>query len=99
MELANGFGELTDAAEQRARFEADNAERVALGRPPQPMPERFLRVLERGLPPCSGVAVGVDRVLMLQTGATSLQQLLPWAIRLVPHCGSTIGGATDGSWP
>lgn len=82
VELANGFGELTDAKEQRARFASDNAERVALGRPQQPMPERFLSVLERGLPPCSGVAVGVDRVLMLQTGATSLQQLLPWALRV-----------------
>lgn len=80
VELANGFGELTDAVEQRQRFEADNTERRALGKPPQPVPKRFLAALERGLPDSSGVALGVDRLLMLQCGAATIADVLPFAI-------------------
>lgn len=79
VELANGFGELTDAAEQRRRFEADNAERRALGKPEQPIPQRFLAALERGMPDASGVALGVDRLLMLATGLGSISEVLPFA--------------------
>lgn len=80
VELCNGFGELTDPVEQRARFEEDNAQRRALGKPEQTMPERFLAVLERGLPECSGVAVGIDRLLMLQLGTDDIRDVLPFAI-------------------
>lgn len=76
IELANGFGELTDPTEQRARFEADNEERRALGKPEQPIPERFLSALERGLPESSGVAMGVDRLLMLTTSSASIDDVL-----------------------
>jgi len=76
IELGNGFGELTDPVEQRARFQADNRERAALGKPPQPIPERFLAALERGLPASAGVALGVDRLLMLATGARTIGDVL-----------------------
>lgn len=81
VELANGFGELTDADEQRERFDDDNAQRRELGKPEQPLPERFLDVLRSGLPDCAGVALGVDRLLMLQTGTTQIADVLPFAQR------------------
>lgn len=81
VELANGFGELTDPIEQRERFEQDNAQRRALGKPEQPYPQRFLDVLESGLPESSGVALGVDRLLMLRLGADSISEVLPFAIQ------------------
>jgi lysyl-tRNA synthetase class 2 len=68
VEIANGFGELTDAVEQRRRFEADLAARQATGRPLYPIDERFLLALTEGLPPSSGVALGVDRLLMVLGG-------------------------------
>lgn len=65
VELANGFHELTDAGEQRQRFERDLATRRDRGRPTAHMDELFLAALNAGLPECSGVAVGLDRVLLL----------------------------------
>ncbi len=76
LELGNAFGELTDAAEQRRRCEADNAERRALGRPEYPIDEDFLGALEQGLPPSAGIAVGLDRVLMLLTDAARIDDVL-----------------------
>ena len=76
VELANGFHELTDAAEQRRRFERDRDERRRLGLPVPPLDERFLDALEAGLPPCAGVALGFDRLVMLAAGADSLDQVL-----------------------
>ena len=76
VELANGYHELTDAAEQRRRFDADNAARAAAGRPVMPVDERLLAALEHGLPDCAGVAVGFDRVLMLALGAADLSEVL-----------------------
>lgn len=67
-ELANGFHELGDAAEQRARFEADRARRVAARRETPAYDARLLEALAAGLPPCAGVALGVDRLLMLLLG-------------------------------
>jgi len=64
IELANGFRELQDATEQRRRFAADNARRRAAGLPDVDIDERLLAALAAGLPDCSGVAVGIDRVLM-----------------------------------
>lgn len=72
IELANGFHELTDAEEQRARLMADNRERLRLGKPAVPIDEDFLAALERGLPPCCGVALGIDRLLMLKLGLTDI---------------------------
>ncbi|MEM6959236.1 MAG: amino acid--tRNA ligase-related protein [Myxococcota bacterium] len=68
VELCNGFDELVDAAEQRARLERDHAERARRGRPTYPIDERFLGALEEGLPPSAGNALGFERLLMVLTG-------------------------------
>jgi lysyl-tRNA synthetase class 2 len=65
VELCNGYTELTDAAEQRRRFEADLEIRRHMGKPLPPVDERFLAALESGMPACSGVALGLDRLFML----------------------------------
>jgi len=74
-ELANGYHELNDAAEQRARFEHDNARRRARGRRELPVDEYLLAVLDR-LPDCAGVALGVDRLLMHMLGSDDIRDLL-----------------------
>jgi len=79
MELANGFHELTDAAEQRARFGAEQQERNARGQEAVPMDEHLLAALEAGVPPCAGVALGLDRLLMWLTGAERIEQVLAFA--------------------
>jgi lysyl-tRNA synthetase class 2 len=75
-ELANGFHELVDAGEQRGRFAAELGRRRHLGLPAVPVDERFLAALEAGVPACSGVAVGLDRLLMCITGADHIDQVL-----------------------
>ena len=79
IELANGFSELTDPEEQRRRFEHDLEERAAMDKPLLPMPTAFLEGLEYGLPPSSGVALGIDRLLMLRMGASRIDQVAPFA--------------------
>jgi lysyl-tRNA synthetase class 2 len=74
MELANAFTELTDAAEQRRRFEAARAERRALGEADYPLDEEFLSALAR-MPSAGGVALGVDRLVMLACGARSIDDV------------------------
>ncbi|MCB1690955.1 MAG: EF-P lysine aminoacylase GenX [Halioglobus sp.] len=76
VELANGYCELTDAAEQRQRFERDNALRLERGQQERPVDEYLLAALAHGLPSCSGVALGVDRLLMLMTGTSRIQDVL-----------------------
>lgn len=78
LELANAFGELTDAAEQRRRFEADIARRRTLRGAAYPIDEDFLAALEHGLPDCAGIALGFDRLVMLATGAAAIDDVL-WA--------------------
>jgi len=80
VELANGYHELTDAAEQRRRFEADLAERRRRGLPDVPIDHRLLAALEAGLPECAGVALGVDRLVMLKVGATDISEVLAFPI-------------------
>lgn len=80
IELANGFHELASAAEQRARFEHDRADRKRRGLPMHALDERLLAALESGLPDCAGVALGFDRLLMLATGATHIDEVLPFPI-------------------
>jgi lysyl-tRNA synthetase class 2 len=76
VELANGFEELADAAEQAARFAADNAERAHRGLPEIASDARLLAALEHGLPPCSGVALGFDRAVMIATGAHRIDEVV-----------------------
>lgn len=78
LELANGFHELTDPVEQRTRFENDVKERAALGKPHLPIDEAFLQALEKGIPDCSGVAVGFDRLMMLHQKTSSLKEVIPF---------------------
>ena len=74
VELANGFHELTDATEQRRRFEADLEKRRLVGREEVEIDERVLAALAAGLPPSAGVALGVDRLIMLAAGAGKLSE-------------------------
>ena len=79
IELANGYLELTDADQQRQRFEADNAVRAAAQRAAMPIDKNLDLAMRAGLPPCAGVALGVDRLLMQLQGATSIDRVLPFA--------------------
>lgn len=79
MELANGYHELTDADEQRARFEADLLKRRELGLAEYPIDEQLLAALTRGLPECAGVALGIDRLLMLQCEIRDIRQVISFA--------------------
>jgi lysyl-tRNA synthetase class 2 len=79
VELANAYTELTDAVEQRRRFEQCAAARRARGAESYAPDEDFLAALARGMPPCGGVALGVDRLLMLLTGAASMDEVLPFS--------------------
>jgi lysyl-tRNA synthetase class 2 len=78
VELANAFGELTDAAVQRARFEADMALKQRLYGERYPIDEDFLAALTHGMPPSAGIALGFDRLVMLASGAERLEDVL-WA--------------------
>ncbi|MGC9194414.1 MAG: EF-P lysine aminoacylase GenX [Syntrophobacteraceae bacterium] len=75
VELANGFSELTDPREQRLRFSAALETKTRLEQTVYPMPEQFLSSLEN-LPPCAGIAFGVDRFVMLVSGAGSLDDVV-----------------------
>lgn len=76
LEICNGYWELTDAVEQRRRFDADNRRRRELGLEPMLADERLLASLQQGLPDCAGVALGLDRLLMVKTGAKRLDEVL-----------------------
>ncbi|HEX7031222.1 MAG TPA: EF-P lysine aminoacylase EpmA [Gammaproteobacteria bacterium] len=76
VELANGFHELNDAAEQRRRFESENERRREAGLPEMPLDENLLAALEAGMPDCAGVALGFDRVVMLATGAKHIGEVI-----------------------
>jgi len=80
MELANGFRELTDPSEQRRRFDADLRERSAQGLDRLPLDEAFLAALEAGMPEAAGVALGLDRLLMIVTGSTHIDQILAFPV-------------------
>jgi lysyl-tRNA synthetase class 2 len=78
VELCNGFGELVDPVEQRARLERDKSMRIARGLPAYPIDERFLEALER-VPPSGGNALGLDRLVALACGATSIAEVIAFA--------------------
>jgi elongation factor P--(R)-beta-lysine ligase len=79
IELANGFSELVDPAEQAARFDADLAEREALGLPRYPVDEAFLDALRDGVPPSTGVALGLDRLFMVLLDADDIDQVIAYS--------------------
>ncbi|QFU77545.1 EF-P lysine aminoacylase GenX [Halioglobus maricola] len=76
VELANGYWELSDPVEQRQRFNADNARRREYGLAERPLDEHLLAALESGLPDCAGVALGLDRLLMLVCGERDIRNVL-----------------------
>jgi lysyl-tRNA synthetase class 2 len=80
VELANGYHELANAAEQRKRFMADQAARRARGLPTFDFDQHLLAALDAGLPDCAGVALGFDRVLMLAIGAANIDEVLTFPV-------------------
>jgi elongation factor P--(R)-beta-lysine ligase len=78
VELANGFEELADAAEQEARFRDDQQARAARGLPVIAIDEFLLAALRAGLPACAGVALGFDRLLMVACGAQRIEEVMPF---------------------
>lgn len=79
-ELANGFEELLDADIQLRRFEQDNKQRELLGKPPRPIDLRFISSLRTGLPACSGVALGLDRLIMLALNCQRISEVMSFDI-------------------
>ena len=80
IELVNGFNELTDAKTQQARFEQDNQKRKQLGLAQRQIEQYFIQALHSGLPQCSGVALGVDRLVMIALNKSSIDQVIPFPI-------------------
>ncbi|GAA5445950.1 elongation factor P--(R)-beta-lysine ligase [Microbulbifer sp. NBRC 101763] len=80
LELANGYWELTDSTEQLRRFEADLAYRRAHNRIANPFEERLVSAMQEGMPECAGVALGVDRLLMLAGGYDSIEDVIAFPI-------------------
>lgn len=78
VELCNGFGELSDAREQRDRFERDQARRRERNKPVYPIDERFLAALTEGMPACAGNALGFDRLVALAAGVTDIADVMPF---------------------
>jgi lysyl-tRNA synthetase class 2 len=78
IELCNGYHELTDRAELRRRITAESQKRVAAGLPPLPLSNRLLAAMDAGLPPCAGVALGFDRLVMLAAGKSSVAEVIPF---------------------
>lgn len=79
LELANGFHELTDADEQLRRFERENQQRIFAGKEAGSIDINLIAALKFGLPDCAGVAVGLDRLLMVLTGNTSIDKVLAFS--------------------
>lgn len=82
MEIANGYFELTDAAEQRCRFQSDLDKRKKANRETVAIDEKLIAALESGLPECAGVALGVDRLLMVATGAKTIDEVISFTTDL-----------------
>lgn len=76
VEITNAFSELTDPVEQRCRFEECAQKRKAMGAPAYPLDEAFLAALELGMPPSGGMAMGIDRLVMVLLGTTSLDEVI-----------------------
>jgi lysyl-tRNA synthetase class 2 len=79
LELANGFHELADAALQRQRFEQENSRRQRQGKPAMPLDQHLLQALQAGMPDCAGVALGLDRLLMVLLGKHRIDDVLSFS--------------------
>ena len=79
LELANAFGELTDPEEQVRRLEQDQRQRAAMGLEVYPLDQRFVEALREGMPPSAGIALGVDRLVMLLAGADQINDVVAFA--------------------
>ena len=80
LEIANGFHELCDAGEQKKRFVQDNLQREKSGKPEVFIDEKFIEALKYGFPPCAGVAVGVDRLLMAMHHCTDIREVIAFPV-------------------
>ena len=76
----SGFHELTDAREQQHRFEQDNRLREKAGLPQREIDHRLLAALQAGIPNTSGVALGVDRLIMIALGAESIKEVISFSV-------------------
>ena len=76
IELANGYEELQDADIQVKRMEQDNQHRIAMGKPTKEIDVRLISALRHGLPQCSGVALGLDRLLMIMTQKSAISEVI-----------------------
>ena len=79
IELANGFGELTDPEEQLRRFQSDLELREKTFRQPLPLDHKFLQSLKEGMPHSAGMALGLDRLLLWLTGTKNISQVLTFS--------------------
>jgi len=80
VELVNGFHELTDAQQQLERFQEDNCKRLQMNLPKRSIDKNFIQALQKGLPACSGVALGIDRLVMLALKITHIEQVQTFPI-------------------
>jgi len=85
LELANAFSELTDPGEQRRRLMAERMQRATMGKDAYPVDRTFLEALEQGLPPSAGIALGVDRLLMILADARRIREVLPFPTEDLLH--------------
>ncbi|MBI2505437.1 MAG: EF-P lysine aminoacylase GenX [Candidatus Latescibacteria bacterium] len=86
LELANGFTELNDPREQRRRFGSERLRREEQGYPLHPQDEEFLQMMEQGMPPAGGMALGVDRLVMLMGDAAVIDEVIPFPFDLTEGC-------------
>jgi len=80
VELANGFQELTDAQKQLSRFEEDNRQRLLANKKAMEIDAEFIAALEYGLPESAGVAIGIDRLLMVMLGTKDIKNVSTFSL-------------------